>query len=46
MATVVAIQRRAPWWVLLLEGVLSLLIGIFLVTALGATTVLQTRVLG
>ncbi len=42
-------RRIAPhgaWWVVLLEGVFSLLIGLFLLTAPGATVVVLTRVVG
>src|SRR3712207_6334799 len=49
MATAGAAHRTAPrasWWVVLLEGIFSLLIGIFLLTAPGATVVILTRALG
>jgi uncharacterized membrane protein HdeD (DUF308 family) len=49
MATAAAARRIAPhgaWWVVLVEGIFSLLIGLFLLTAPGATVVVLTRVVG
>ena len=35
-----------PWWVVLIEGIFSLILGIFLITAPGMTTVFLVTVLG
>jgi uncharacterized membrane protein HdeD (DUF308 family) len=49
MATAAVARRITPhgaWWVVLLEGIFSLLIGLFLLTAPGATVIVLTRVIG
>ena len=35
-----------PWWVVLIEGIFSLILGIFLITTSGMTTVFLVTVLG
>lgn len=35
-----------PWWMVLIEGILSLVIGVFLITEPGATTLVLVKVLG
>jgi LPXTG-motif cell wall-anchored protein len=35
-----------PWWIILVEGILALIFGIFLITAPGATSVFLVTVLG
>jgi uncharacterized membrane protein HdeD (DUF308 family) len=49
MATAAVARRVAPhgtWWVVLLEGIFSLLIGLFLLTAPGSTVVILTCLVG
>lgn len=41
-----AIVSSVPWWVVLLEGIFALLIGLFLVAAPGMTSVFLVTVLG
>lgn len=35
-----------PWWAILVQGIVSLIIGLFLITAPGTTTIVLVRVLG
>lgn len=49
MATAAVARRftsQGTWWVVLLEGIFSLLIGLFLLSAPSATVVVLTRVVG
>jgi uncharacterized membrane protein HdeD (DUF308 family) len=38
--------KEIPWWVVLLQGIASLILGFFLVTAPGITTVVLVQVVG
>ena len=35
-----------PWWIVLVEGIIALIFGLFLITAPGATSVFLVTVLG
>lgn len=45
-ATMTAEERMFPWWVVLLEGIAAVIIGILLLTNPGATTVVLVQALG
>lgn len=45
-ATMTAEERMFPWWVVLIEGIAAVIIGILLLTNPGATTVVLVQALG